>query len=75
MAEPQESYASNSLVKGFLEGYLTMDTIAALNFGLVIATTIIGLGISRKSDVMKYTVMTGIFAGLILAGVFLDNQS
>ena len=71
MAEPQESYASNSLVKGFLEGYLTMDTIAALNFGLVIATTITGLGISRKSDVMKYTVMTGIFAGLILAGVYL----
>ena len=71
VAEPQESYASNSLVKGFLEGYLTMDTIAALNFGLVIATTITGLGISRKSDVMKYTVMTGIFAGLILAGVYL----
>ena len=71
VAEPQESYASNPLVKGFLEGYLTMDTIAALNFGLVIATTITGLGISRKSDVMKYTVMTGIFAGLILAGVYL----
>ena len=71
MAGPQESYASNPLVKGFLEGYMTMDTIAALNFGLVIATTITGLGISRKSDVMKYTVMTGIFAGLILAGVYL----
>ena len=26
----QESYQSNPLVKGFLEGYLTMDTIAAL---------------------------------------------
>ena len=70
VAEPQESYASNPLVKGFLEGYLTMDTIAALNFGLVIATTITGLGISRKSDVMKYTVMTGIFRRLSDPGLY-----
>lgn len=65
------SYQENPLVKGFLEGYLTMDTIAALNFGLVIATTIKSFGIEEKKDVMKYTVMTGIFAGTILAGVYL----
>lgn len=67
----QESYQSNPLVKGFLEGYLTMDTIAALNFGLVIATTIQTLGIKEKKYVMRYTVMTGIFAGTILAAVYL----
>lgn len=39
-AKAQEAYAGNPLAKGFLEGYQTMDTIAALNFGLVIATTI-----------------------------------
>ena len=65
------AYTENALVKGFLEGYLTMDTIAALNFGLVIATTITSLGIKEKKGVMKYTVMTGIFAGSILAGVSL----
>lgn len=68
----QVSYDSNPLVKGFLEGYLTMDTIAALNFGLVIATTIRNLGVNKKKDVMKYTVMTGIFAGAILACVYLS---
>ena len=47
-----------------------MDTIAALNFGLVIATTIGTLGIKEKKGVMKYTVMTGIFAGTILASVY-----
>lgn len=67
----QESYRTNPLVKGFLEGYLTMDTIAALNFGLVIATTISGLGIKEKKGVMKYTIMTGIFAGSILACIYL----
>ena len=71
IAPAQESYRANPLVKGFLEGYLTMDTIAALNFGLVIATTIRGLGVKEKSGVMRYTVMTGIFAGTILAMVYL----
>ena len=36
------------MVKGFLEGYQTMDTIAALNFGLVIATTLRSLGVEKK---------------------------
>ena len=71
VAPAQEAYSANPLVKGFLEGYLTMDTIAALNFGLVIATTIGTLGINEKKGVMKYTVMTGIFAGTILASVYL----
>ena len=71
VAPPQESYQANPLVKGFLEGYLTMDTIAALNFGLVIATTITSLGIKEKKGVMKYTIMTGIFAGSILACIYL----
>lgn len=48
-----------------------MDTIAALNFGLVIATTIGTLGIKEKKGVMKYTILTGIFAGTILACVYL----
>jgi len=34
---PAKSYGSNPFVKGFLEGYLTMDTIAALNFGIIIS--------------------------------------
>lgn len=71
VAPAQESYNANPMVKGFLEGYLTMDTIAALNFGFVIAATIRGLGIKEKKDVMRYTVKTGIFAGTILASVYL----
>lgn len=71
IAPAAESYSSTPLVKGFLEGYLTMDTIAALNFGLVIATTIKSLGIKEKKGVMKYTTMTGIFAGTILACIYL----
>lgn len=71
IAPAQEAYAGSPLAQGFLEGYQTMDTIAALNFGLVIATTITGLGIESKKGVMSYTVRAGIFAGTILSLVYL----
>ena len=34
---PIGEYALNPLSKAFIDGYLTMDTLAALNFGLVIS--------------------------------------
>ena len=47
-----------------------MDTIAALNFGLVIATTLGSFGMTEKRDRMRHTVLAGIFAGTILALVY-----
>ena len=71
VAAAQETYAANPMVKGFLEGYQTMDTIAALNFGLVIAVTIRNLGVENKKSVMRYTVTAGLAAGTILSLVYL----
>lgn len=67
---PQEAYAKGPLLKGFVEGYQTMDTIAALNFGLVIATTLGSLGLTKKQDALHHTVLAGLFAGTILALVY-----
>ena len=71
VAAPQPAYSSAPFLKGFCEGYQTMDTIAALNFGLVIATTLRSLGADDKKDVMKYTIRAGIFAGAILTLVYI----
>ena len=38
-------YATHAVVKGFIEGYQTMDTIAALAFGIVIAVNIRARGV------------------------------
>ena len=67
----QADYQANPMVKGFLEGYQTMDTIAALNFGLVIATTLRSLGVEKKSDLIHYTTRAGLAAGTILSAVYL----
>ena len=71
VAAAQPAYSEAAFLKGFCEGYQTMDTIAALNFGLVIATTLRTLGAENKSDVMKYTKLAGVFAGTILTLVYL----
>lgn len=70
VAAPQPSYAEGAAVTGFLEGYNTMDAIAALNFGLVIATTLRSLNVNEKKSVIGYTVKAGIAAGSILAVIY-----
>ena len=71
IAQPQTAYEAMPFLQGFTEGYQTMDTIAALNFGLVIATTLRSFGLTEKKDTIRHTLMAGIFAGLILATVYL----
>lgn len=71
IADAQQSYSKMSVLKGFTEGYQTMDTIAALNFGLVIATTLESFGIKSKKETLKHTIYAGIVAGGILASVYM----
>ncbi|MGL5379540.1 branched-chain amino acid transport system II carrier protein [Clostridium sp.] len=63
--EATGAYIDSPFVTGFLEGYLTMDTIAALNFGIVIALAIKTKGITKE----KYVVSTSVKAGLIAGGL------
>jgi LIVCS family branched-chain amino acid:cation transporter len=71
VSDPQTAYVSAPFLQGFSDGYQTMDTIAALNFGLVIATTLAAFGLKEKKDVIHHTVLAGIFAGTILATVYM----
>ena len=59
-------YIDSPFVTGFLEGYLTMDTIAALNFGIVIALAIKTKGIKEEKAVVKASIKAGFIAGALL---------
>ncbi len=67
---PSKSYGSNPFVKGFLEGYLTMDTIAALNFGIIISLNVQAMGIKQETSVVKETIHAGFIAGGVLLMVY-----
>lgn len=70
IAAPQAAYVSTPFLQGFTDGYQTMDTIAALNFGLVIAATLGSFGLKDKKDTIRHTILAGAFAGSILTMVY-----
>lgn len=69
-APAQGGYAAMPVVQGFLDGYQTMDTIAALNFGLVIAMNIRAGGVTQDDGVVRGTVRAGWIAGGVLLAVY-----
>lgn len=70
VALPTGDYASTPFLKGFLSGYDTMDAVAALNFGYVIALAIRRFGVEDKKQVTNYTMKAGLLAGLVLFLVY-----
>lgn len=66
-----ETYQTNPLIKGFLEGYLTMDTLGALVFGIVIATAIRDKGVTDAGLVTRYSMTAGVIAAIGLSLVYL----
>ncbi len=68
---PTLAYAANPAVKGFIEGYNTMDAVAALNFGLVISLSIRSLQIKDQKAVERYSIKAGINAGFALLVIYL----
>ncbi|MGO4888729.1 branched-chain amino acid transport system II carrier protein [Anaerobacillus sp. MEB173] len=71
-ADPAEAYAPAPFFKGFLEGYLTMDTIAALVFGIVIIARVTERGVTDRDIIAKTTIKAGLIAGLGLSLVYLS---
>ena len=67
---PDAAYADLPAVVGFLGGYQTMDTIAALNFGAVIALNIRAGGIADEKQVVRGTIRAGWIAGAMLLAIY-----
>lgn len=69
-AAPIGDYAQFPLLKGFLDGYMTMDAIAALNFGIVISLALKGMGVTEEKKLVSNTIKAGTIAGLLLAIIY-----
>lgn len=68
--ESSGAYVDSPFVTGFLEGYLTMDTIAALNFGIVIALAIKAKGVNEEKYVISTSIKAGFIAGALLVVIY-----
>jgi LIVCS family branched-chain amino acid:cation transporter len=69
-AAPIGDYAQFPLLKGFLDGYMTMDAIAALNFGIVISSVLTGMGVTEEKELVSNTIKAGTTAGVLLAIIY-----
>ncbi len=67
---PTETYDKNPFFQGFLDGYLTMDALAALVYGIVVVNTIRSKGTNDSSLISKYMIISGLGAGILLAAIY-----
>lgn len=72
MAEVAPAYQNAPMIKGFLDGYLTMDALGALVFGVVIATAIRDRGVTSLNLVTRYSIIAVIIAAIGMALVYLS---
>ncbi|MEB3766464.1 branched-chain amino acid transport system II carrier protein [Acinetobacter sp. MD2] len=68
---PVQHYVERPVSEGLVNGYLTMDTLGALVFGIVIVQAIYSRGVTDKKLVMRYAIIASLIAGVGLTLLYL----
>ncbi|GHH99269.1 branched-chain amino acid transport system II carrier protein [Neobacillus kokaensis] len=70
---PQASYSNGAFIKGFMEGYNTMDALASLVFGIIVINAIRSMGVTSARGILFTSAKSGIvailFLGIIYVGI------
>ena len=64
----QPDYQTQAFSNGFLEGYNTLDALAALAFGVVIISTLRNMGVTEPKSIAKDTMKSGVIS-ITLMGI------
>ncbi len=64
------AYEGNAVMAGFQTGYQTMDLLASLTFGIIIATNIRELGVTDDAGLTREVSRAGVFAGLLMGLIY-----
>lgn len=67
---PQPPYADAPFAAGFVEGYNTMDALAAMVFGILISVNIQDFGLQEEKQLRRETGISGWLAGGVLILVY-----
>lgn len=68
--EAYPKYAVSPFLSGIVDGYQTMDILAALNFGIIIAINIQDLGVRKPKRIAVEIMKAGLIAGILLGVVY-----
>lgn len=69
--EAADKYASNPFSAGLLQGYLTMDSIAGLAFGIVVVSALKFKKVPKGGKLVRATIIAGLIAGALLGAIYL----
>lgn len=69
-ASPTEDFATGAFASGFVNGYMTMDSLAALAFGIIVIASLQEKGITARGDLLRGVAIAGAIAGFLLALVY-----
>lgn len=72
ISPPINNYVSSPVSEGFVNGYLTMDTLGALVFGIVIIQAIQSRGVTDSKQITKYAIIASLIAGVGLTLVYIS---
>ncbi|TQS72091.1 branched-chain amino acid transport system II carrier protein [Ornithinibacillus gellani] len=67
---PTAAYESSPFFTGFVEGYLTMDAIAALAFGIIVVQAFKDRGATTKQELITSTLKAGTITAVALITVY-----
>ena len=70
-AAPTEDYATGAFATGFVNGYMTMDSLAALAFGIIVIASLREKGVTGRSEMLRSVALAGGIAGVLLGAVYL----
>lgn len=70
LGEPVGDYNTIAFFKGMVEGYAAMDALAAGIFALIVIQNVEAMGIKQEKNIIKYTMLAGLFAAIGLAVVY-----
>lgn len=71
LSEPVEGYTSSPFFTGFSEGYLTMDAIGALAFGIIVINAFKERGVFDQKKLIISTIKSGLVASASLVLIYI----
>ncbi|WP_028117041.1 branched-chain amino acid transport system II carrier protein [Ferrimonas senticii] len=72
IAAASDPWIDSPLTTGFLEGYMTMDALASLMFGMLVVDMLRRKGITDNADVARYLSIAAVIAAVGLAAVYIS---
>lgn len=72
VGEAKGKYAANAFGESFIQGYLTMDVLGALVFGIVIVRALQARGVTERNEQVKVSIFAGIVAAIGLSLVYIS---